>query len=229
MNTQTQEALKMAISALKDARHTIFSEWYEKHDAAINACKEALKLEERTQRTMHCGTADAFIAMDDEHKRRWFVQSLRDSQRRKELEEALESQEQEHCCPECGCHFTGEFPFNYECQEPVASQMSEQNKMVMLQPNGIVYENNDNSWHFIGRLIKDVDALCEEYYNRGKRCAHPAQPSESVLRRPLSDDDMSKVFDQFDWKVLEIASEHLDLFKFARAIEKAHGIGGSHE
>ena len=46
---------------------------------------------------------------------------------------------------------------------------------------------------------------------------HPAQP--------LSDDDMSKVFDQFDWKEIEIAGEHLDLFKFARAIELAHGIG----
>ena len=56
----------------------------------VQAYKEALEQEERTQRTMHCGTADAFIAMDDDHKRRWFVQSLRESKRRKELEDILE-------------------------------------------------------------------------------------------------------------------------------------------
>lgn len=62
---------------------------------AINACEEALAQEERTQRTMYCGTADAFIAMDDDHKRRWFVQSLRESKRRKELEDILEQPAQE--------------------------------------------------------------------------------------------------------------------------------------
>lgn len=90
-------------------------------------------------------------------------------------------------------------------QEPVASQMSEPNKMVMLQPNGIVYENNGNSWNCIGRLVKDVDALCEEYYNRGKRCAHPAQP--------LSDEEIAKLTEHG-------YADESDL-KFARAIEKA--------
>lgn len=61
----------------------------------LNACKEALEQEERTQRTMYCGTADAFIAMDDDHKRRWFVQSLRESKRRKELEDILAQPAQE--------------------------------------------------------------------------------------------------------------------------------------
>jgi hypothetical protein len=62
---------------------------------AFKLWKEALEQEERTQRTMYCGTADAFIAMDDDHKRRWFVQSLRESKRRKELEDILEQPAQE--------------------------------------------------------------------------------------------------------------------------------------
>jgi hypothetical protein len=37
----------------------------------------------------------------------------------------------------------------------------------------------------------------------------------------LTDDDMSIIFDKFDWKEIEIAGEHLDLFKFTRAIEQA--------
>ena len=75
----------------------VASEWSRQgeYDEAIQACKEALEQEERTQRTMHCGTADAFIAMDDDHKRRWFVQSLRESKRRKELEDILEQTAQE--------------------------------------------------------------------------------------------------------------------------------------
>ena len=45
MNNQTQEALKMAIEALKDANDTIASVWrrYRLYDEAINACKEALE------------------------------------------------------------------------------------------------------------------------------------------------------------------------------------------
>jgi len=27
-----------------------------------------------------------------------------------------ELDKQEHCCPDCGCHFVGEFPFNYAPQ-----------------------------------------------------------------------------------------------------------------
>ncbi len=37
----------------------------------------------------------------------------------------------------------------------------------------------------------------------------------------LTDDDMSIIFDKFDWKEIEIAGEHLDLFKFSHAIEQA--------
>lgn len=39
------EALKMAIEALKDANDTIASVWrrYRRYDEALNACKEALK------------------------------------------------------------------------------------------------------------------------------------------------------------------------------------------
>lgn len=84
------EALKMAIEAI-DYKGVRDSEpYWEMMNKTIKACKEALEQEERTQRTMHCGTADAFIAMDDDHKRRWFVQSLRESKRRKELEDILE-------------------------------------------------------------------------------------------------------------------------------------------
>lgn len=100
-------------------------------------------------------------------------------------------------------------------QKPVASQMSEPNKMVMLQPNGIVYENKENSWHFIGRMVKDVDALCDEYYNRGKRCAHPA------TWQSLSDDeitDMHHEFVEFD----SVNNETIfDPVGVARAIEQA--------
>ena len=82
------EALKMAIEAMTLPNNLSFL-------MAITICKEALEQEERTQRTMYCGTADAFIAMDDDHKRRWFVQSLRESKRRKELEDILEQPAQE--------------------------------------------------------------------------------------------------------------------------------------
>ena len=93
MNKQI-EALKMAIEALEFfQKNSEF--WKDTVEEAIQACKEALEQEERTQRTMHCGTADAFIAMDDDHKRRWFVQSLRESKRRKELEDILEQPAQE--------------------------------------------------------------------------------------------------------------------------------------
>jgi rubrerythrin len=110
--TKQTEALKMA--------HKSFMQLNERHprkdngngyfDEEIQACKEALEQEERTQRTMHCGTADAFIAMDDDHKRRWFVQSLRESKRRKELEDILEQPAQEpiHNCPNCNSLFTTE-------------------------------------------------------------------------------------------------------------------------
>jgi len=37
----------------------------------------------------------------------------------------------------------------------------------------------------------------------------------------LTDDDMSIIFDKFDWKEIEIAGEHLDLFKFSHTIEQA--------
>lgn len=48
----------------------------------------------------------------------------------KELEglraEAMQPQQDLHCCPECGCHFSGDFPFNYEKpQEPVAWESGE--------------------------------------------------------------------------------------------------------
>ena len=90
--TSKDEALKMAISQFKRID--------KEYDCTeiIDICKEALEQEERTQRTMYCGTADAFIAMDDDHKRRWFVQSLRESKRRKELEDILEQPAQEIVC-----------------------------------------------------------------------------------------------------------------------------------
>jgi len=94
------EALKMVIEAMSismvdtkgvnDDGYWTLNIPYSFASKAIQACKDALEQEERTQRTMYCGTADAFIAMDDDHKRRWFVQSLRESKRRKELEDILE-------------------------------------------------------------------------------------------------------------------------------------------
>ena len=79
------EALKMAYDWLNEYAPP----------EVVQACKDTLEQEERTQRTMYCGTADSFIAMDDDHKRRWFVQSLRESKRRKELEDILEQPAQE--------------------------------------------------------------------------------------------------------------------------------------
>lgn len=50
-------------------------------------------------------------------------------------------------------------------------------------------------------------------------------PQKNILPKKefigLTDDDMSIIFDKFEWKEVEIAGEHLDLFKFARAIEQA--------
>jgi hypothetical protein len=90
------EALKMAIEALEDIHFGNMTPMAERNwNKALQACKEALEQEERTQRTMYCGTTDAFIAMDDDQKRRWFVQSLRESKRRKELEDILEQPAQE--------------------------------------------------------------------------------------------------------------------------------------
>lgn len=31
--------------------------------------------------------------------------------------QAIPTVEQEHCCPECGCHFVGEFPFEYKTKQ----------------------------------------------------------------------------------------------------------------
>lgn len=93
MNKQT-EALKMAMETM-EATLLVGQIPTFAIEQAIQSCKEAIEQEERTQRTMHCGTADAFIAMDDDHKRRWFVQSLRESKRRKELEDILEQPAQE--------------------------------------------------------------------------------------------------------------------------------------
>lgn len=53
-------------------------------------------------------------------------------------------------------------------------------------------------------------------HNGQKLYTHPAPSWQG-----LSDDDMSIIFDKFDWKEVEIAGEYLDLFKFARAIEAA--------
>jgi len=99
---------------------------------AINACEEALEQEERTQRTMHCGTADAFIAMDDDHKRRWFVQSLRESKRRKELEDILEQPAQEPVA----CMFVNN---DGECEE----HMSWAEGLILQLP---ITHDGRNSW-----------------------------------------------------------------------------------
>lgn len=36
---------------------------------------------------------------------------------------------------------------------------------VILQENGII---RDKSGKFLGRMVKDIDAMCEEQYNRGR-------------------------------------------------------------
>ena len=89
-------------------------------------------------------------------------------------------------------------------------------------------------------VIKAIDEAlaqpAQEYLTRAQqviRANNSAQEPVPLIRHEngnfspapswqgLSDDDMSIIFDKFDWKEVEIAGEHLDLFKFARAIEQA--------
>ncbi len=68
------------------------------------------------------------------------------------------------------------------------------------------------------RLLKHISEI-----PIGKLYTHPHQ------WQGLTDDDMSIIFDKFDWKEIEIAGEHLDLFKFSHTIEQAlkeknHGL-----
>lgn len=196
------EALKMAIYSFE--KLMIFDDLR----AEINACKEALE----SQECKH-GVNDGYC------KECYMEQTSQEQEPFSYFKvEPLEGWVQCHEDDE-GAMALYEHPAPSQEQEPVASQMSEPNKMVMLQPNGIVYENNGNSWNCIGRLIKDVDALCEEYYNRGKRCAHPAQP--------LSDEEIAETRTQWEaWHNYKHNKEQRDVLKsFARAIEKAHGIG----
>ena len=113
-------------------------------------------------------------------------------------------------------------------------------------PNGITAQDLANELSDMNIMMDNVPKIV--YAVTGGLLSKATYPAETVIAKfndyvddvvkeniedykeenqlePLSDDEMSKVFDQFDWKELEIAGEHLDLFKFARAIEKAHGIG----
>lgn len=45
----------------------------------------------------------------------------------------------EHCCPECGCHFVGEFPFNYKVKQNKSTEQSESTIQVLsIQENKII-------------------------------------------------------------------------------------------
>ena len=35
----------------------------------------------------------------------------------------------ENCCPDCGCHFTGEYPFNYTVKELTDEEIDELHKL----------------------------------------------------------------------------------------------------
>ena len=120
--------------------------------SAINTCEEALEQEERTQRTMYCGTADAFIAMDDDHKRRWFVQSLRESKRRKELEDILEQLAQQ---PVGWMDSEGRFRLDFKTE--IVRSIAAVNKEIPL------YTHPTPSWQgnkeFVGLSDDELDAL----------------------------------------------------------------------
>ena len=71
------------------------------------------------------------------------------------------------------------------------------------------------------RLLNEGYELSTALYTHPCVLTHSA-PSCTTTKEwvGLSDDDMSIIFDKFDWKEVEIAGEHLDLFAFARAIEQ---------
>jgi len=77
---------------------------------------------------------------------------------------------------------------------------------------------NEADKRYEGQFANAVDKhLAVESFYEGFKvgCTHPHQWQE------LTDDDMSIIFDKFDWKEIEIAGEHLDLFKFSHTIEQA--------
>lgn len=118
--------------------------------------------------------------------------------------EALESQEQDY--EKRGLEFENEH-LNKELDAATyLLNKSQEQEPVAWMGN----YSNTSSLAFQKEALKDAKEIIPLYI-------HPAQPSESVLRRPLSDDEILQLSDlgELDEAVIE----------FARAIEQAHGIG----
>ena len=76
------------------------------------------------------------------------------------------------------------------------------------------------AWMSEGGIFTRTKEHAEIWSNNGGKVT-PVYTHPAPSWQGLSDDDMSIIFDKFDWKEVEIAGEYLDLFKFARAIEAA--------
>jgi DNA repair exonuclease SbcCD ATPase subunit len=47
--------------------------------------------------------------------------------------EVEELKDKDHCCPDCGCHFVGEYPFNYKVKELTDEEIREIWEIVSLK------------------------------------------------------------------------------------------------
>ena len=169
------------------------------------ACKEALEQEERTQRTMHCGTADAFIAMDDDHKRRWFVQSLRESKRRKELEDILEQPAQDF----------------FERGKEIAKWADKQNEQPAQEP---VYQVGETVNPY-GSNIKIKQPAQEPVYIVGKGWNCDEMPAEGTKLYTHPAPSWQGLSDEEQWNFINKSDIPADydheILAIARTIEQA--------
>jgi len=88
-------ALVERLKALEDPEQTPFPSFEDTDWRTLaGVCARVIKYLDNDLRkikgTANCGTADSFLALSDDDKRKWFALSIRESTARKKAENALE-------------------------------------------------------------------------------------------------------------------------------------------
>ena len=200
MNTQTQEALKMAIEKLQESNGVLDTQTWKtfNNSDAINACKEALESQEQVNSSnLLLQMAQSELARirmntnDDNwyriHKARVYIKEFIDNKKLKENQEPV-------ACP-YPCGWNNLYKITTEKGAYLVTHFDIDNPMPY------------SYWQEISSMVDTARTLVKWGMNIK---THPAQP--------LNDDEIAKIIGEgafYEWGDME----------FARAIEKAHGIG----
>ena len=140
--------------------------------------EEALKLAEDLEYTSTLGypskleqqNAIAMIRRLVEELDKWKEEAIDQQQLaieyRKLYEEETPQTKQEHCCPDCGCHFVGEFPFNYAPQTNPLQQIIDDIDCLENEINRLKYDKNiyaPNRIDYLQNKLNDMQQKLKEY------------------------------------------------------------------